>query len=155
MRIRNWSLTLMLGVLTAVGASPREPAARPGFVDKYRRCDLQIRMFDGYCYLSMIDLIANPELFDGKKVMVRGYVHFEFEGDAIYLHKEDFLYGISRNALWLSLSSSKRANEFSECQDSYALVRGTFKAGVGGHNDMASGELHDIAKCSVGQKRGE
>jgi len=155
MRIRNWSLALLLGVLTAVGAWPQEPAARQGSVEKYRRCDLQVRMFDGYCYLSMIDLIANPGLFDGKKVMVHGYVHFEFEGDAIYLHKEDFLYGISRNSLWLSLSASKGANEFSDCQDSYALVRGTFKAGIGGHNDMASGELHDIAKCSVGKKRGK
>ena len=152
MRIRNSILTLMLGVLIASGANPQEPAAQPGSVDTYRRCGLQVRMYDGYCFLSMIDLIANPELFDGKKVMVQGYVHFEFEGNAIYLHKEDFLYGISRNSLWLSLSSSKRADEFSECQDSYALVRGPFKAGIGGHNDLASGELHDIAKCSVGKK---
>ena len=155
MRIRNSILALMLGALTGVGASSQEPVTRPVSVDKYRRCDLQVRMFDGYCFLSMIDLIANPELFDGKKVMVQGYVHFEFEGNAIYLHKEDFLYGISRNSLWLSLSASKGANEFSDCQDSYALVRGTFKAGIGGHNDMASGELHDIAKCSVGKKRGK
>ena len=155
MRIRNSILTLMLGVLAADGASPKEPAAQPGSVDKYRRCDLQVRMFDGFCYLSIIDLIANPELFDGKKVMVHGYVHFEFEGNAIYLHKDDFVYGISRNSLWLSLSSSKRANDFSECHDSYVLVRGTFKAGVGGHNDMASGVLHDIANCLVGQKRSE
>jgi len=157
MRIRNFVLTLMLGLLAPEGASPKEPAVQPSSADKYRRCDLQIRMFDGYCFLSMIDLIANPELFDGKKVVVQGYVHFEFEGNAIYLHKEDFLYGIDHNALWLSLSSSKRANEFSECQDSYALVRGTFKAGLGhrGHNDMASGELSDIAECSVDKKRGE
>ena len=157
MRIRILILTLMLGVVTADGASPQEPAAKPVSVEKYRRCDLQVRMFNGYCFLSMIDLIANPELFDGKKVMVKGYVHFQFEGDAIYLHKEDFLYGISHNALWLSLSSSKRANEFSECQDSYALVRGTFRAGWGhrGQYDMASGELSDIVECSVGKKTGE
>jgi len=112
-------------------------------------------MFDGYCFLSMIDLIANPELFDGKKVIVKGYVHFEFEGNGIFLHKEDFLYGIDRNALWLSLSSSERAKKFSDCQDSYAMVRGTFKAGIGGHNSMLSGELHDIAECSVVEKRRE
>ena len=48
-----------------------------------------------------------------------------------------------------SLSSIDRAKKFPDCQDSYAVVRGTFKAGIGGHNDMASGELHDIAECSV------
>jgi hypothetical protein len=149
MRIRNSILILMFGVLTPVGAIPQESPAQPNPVEKYRRCDLQVRMFDGYCFLSMIDLIANPELFDGKKVIVKGYVHFEFEGNAIYLHKEDFLYGIDRNSLWLSLSSIDRAKKFPDCQDSYAVVRGTFKAGIGGHNDMASGELHDIAECSV------
>ena len=155
MRIRNSILALMIGAMTGVGASSQEPATRPVSVDMYRRCDLQVRMFDGYCFLSMIDLIANPELFDGKKVMVQGYVHFEFEGNAIYLHKEDFLYGIDHNSLWLSLSPSKGANEFSKCQDSYALVRGTFSARMRGHNDMASGSLHDIAKCEVGGKRSE
>lgn len=155
MRIRNSILTLMLGALTLVGASSQEPAARPVSVDEYRRCDLQVRMFDGYCFLSMIDLIANPELFDGQKVMLQGYVHFEFEGNAVYLHKEDFLYGIELNSLWLSLSPSKGANEFSECQDSYALVRGTFSARMRGHNDMASGSLHDIVNCAVAEKRSE
>ena len=154
MRIRNSTLALMLGILTTGSATPQQPAVPSASVDKYRRCDLQVRMFDGYCFLSMIDLIANPELFDGKKVMVHGYVHFQFEGNAIYLHKEDFLYGISYNALWLSLSPSKGAKEFSECQDSYAVVRGTFSASMRGHYDMGSGSLHDIVKCEIGGKRG-
>jgi hypothetical protein len=151
MRIRNSMLALMLGVLTAVEAIPQASPDPPPFVDKYRRCDLQVRMFDGYCFLSMIDLIANPELFDGKKVMVQGYVHFEFEGDAIYFHKDDFLHGISRNALWLMVSTA-RAKELKDCQDSYALIRATFKAGIGGHNSMASGELHDIVGCKAEEK---
>lgn len=155
MRSRNSILTSMLGVLTAVGAIPQEPAPQPGSVDRYRRCDLQVRMFEGYCFPSMIDLIANPELFDGKKIMVVGYVHVEFEGDAIYLHKDDFLYGIDRNSLALSLLSKTPTKELKKCQDSYALVRGTFKAGIGGHNSMASGELHDIANCTVVEKRRE
>jgi len=155
MRTRNSILALAFGILTAGGAIAQDRPAKQDSADKYRRCDLQVRMFDGYCFASMIDLIANPELFDGKKVMVVGYAHFEFEGDAIYLHKEDFLYGIGRNALWLSLSSSSEARKFSECQDSYALVRATFKGGIGGHNSGASGELHDIVSCSSIKKRRE
>jgi hypothetical protein len=149
MRIRNSVLALMFGVLIAVAAIPKEPAAQSWSVDKYRRCDLQVRMFDGYCFVSMIDLIANPELFDGKKVMVQGYAHFEFEGDAIYLHKEDFLYGSLRNSLWLEIDHTK---SFVKCQDSYVYVRGTYRAGMGGHFDMFSGVLHDIFDCRPVQK---
>jgi hypothetical protein len=28
---------------------------------------------------SIIDLIANPDLFDGKRIRTFGYIHFEFE----------------------------------------------------------------------------
>ena len=148
MRLRNSILTLMFGVLTAVGAIPQEATAPPDSVDKYRRCDLQVRMYEGYCFPSMIDLIANPELFDGKKVMIVGYVHFAFEGDAIYLHEEDFLYGISPNSLRLSLSSATPPKKLMACQDSYALMRGTFKA-----DSWDYGELHDIANCTAIEKR--
>jgi hypothetical protein len=37
----------------------------------------------------MIELIANTEKFDGKRVFVSGFVHFEFEGNALYFHEEE------------------------------------------------------------------
>lgn len=44
----------------------------------------------------MVDLIANPELFNGMKVLVTGYVHVEFEGRGIYLDRDEFLYSLER-----------------------------------------------------------
>src|SRR5262249_40467238 len=99
-RFRNSILTLVCGALVAGSAIPQEQPAQPDSREKYRKCALQARMFDGYCWVSMVDLIANPQLFDGMNVLVAGYVHVEFEGRGIYLHKDDFRYGISRNGLW-------------------------------------------------------
>src|SRR5215469_2482144 len=101
-RFRKSILTLVCGALAAADATPQEQPAPPDSREKYRMCALQERMYDGYCMLSMVDLIANPELFDGAKVLVVGYVHVEFEGRGIYLHKDDFVYHITRNGLWLS-----------------------------------------------------
>jgi hypothetical protein len=143
-RFRTSILTLVCGVLMATSAIPQDQPAQPNSREKYRNCALQARMFDGYCQVSMVDLIANPELFDGVKVLVNGYVHVEFEGRGIYLHRDDFLYGIRRNGLWLSETNSV---DLSKCQDSYALVRGTFKAGIRGHNDAYSGTLDQVAAC--------
>jgi hypothetical protein len=98
-------------------------------------------MFDGYCMVSMVDLIANPALFDGRNVLIDGYIHIEFEGRGIYLHKDDYLYGITRNALWLTSAGSV---DLTKCQDSYASLRGTFRAGVGGHGDFFAGVLDHV-----------
>jgi hypothetical protein len=39
--------------------------------------------------VSVVQLIANPQLFDGKKVRFVGFLRREFEGDAFYLHRVD------------------------------------------------------------------
>ena len=46
--------------------------------------------------VSMIQLIANPQVYDNKRVRITGFLHLEFEGDAIYLHREDFSYALKR-----------------------------------------------------------
>jgi hypothetical protein len=44
--------------------------------------------------VSMVQLLATPERFHGKRVRFTGFVHLAFEGNGIYLHKEDFDHGI-------------------------------------------------------------
>lgn len=36
-------------------------------------------------HVSLIQLIANPEKYDGKQVAVVGFLRLEFEGNALYL----------------------------------------------------------------------
>jgi hypothetical protein len=97
-----------------------------------------------FCTVSMIQLIASPDLYDGRRVTVDGYVHLDFENNGVYLHKEDSLNGLSRNGLWMDV---EKDFDSSKCQDSYALVEGTFMAGLGGHGGLWSGTIRDITRC--------
>ena len=149
-RSRNPALILVCGVLAAASANSQELPAKQELREKYRMCALQEQMFNGYCMLSIVDLIANPEMFDGRKVLIQGYVRIEFEGQGVYLHQDDFRYGITRNALWVTADGGV---DLKGCQDSYALVKGTFRAGIGGHFGMFSGVLDEVTECSKIQLR--
>jgi hypothetical protein len=49
--------------------------------------------------VSLVQLIANPSVYQGKLVRVIGFCQLEFEGDALFLHREDFEQGLTKNAL--------------------------------------------------------
>ncbi len=51
--------------------------------------------------VSLIQLIASPREWDGKLVRVIGFCRLEFEGHALYLHKQDFDQAIPNNGVWL------------------------------------------------------
>ena len=58
--------------------------------------------------VSIIQLIATPEKFDGKFVSLIGFLCIAFEGDSIYLHREDLEKGIPRNGLWVDTETLQR-----------------------------------------------
>jgi hypothetical protein len=149
-RLRKPVLIFLLCAVAAPWARAQVQPTQADRVSTYRKCEMQRRMFDGYCWVSIVDLIANPELFDGQKVLVQGYVHLEFEGNGVYLHRDDFRYHNSRNGLWLATAD---AGDLSKCQDSYAMVKGMFKAGVGGHFDLYGGVLEHITACTKVEPR--
>ncbi|HEY9504299.1 MAG TPA: hypothetical protein VIR01_21860 [Pyrinomonadaceae bacterium] len=91
--------------------------------------------------ISMVQLLGQPEKYNGRKVQVIGFVHFEFEGNAIYLSREDYEYGIVTNGLWLTLSASAQTKEIN---NSYAVVEGTFNATMKGHFSAWSGSIENI-----------
>jgi hypothetical protein len=96
--------------------------------------------------VSMIALIANPESYDGVQVRVIGYLHLEFESDAIYLHRDDFENGISKNALGISQPADVSPDEWQGLNDQYVLCQGTFRADWMGHMAMNSGTIDDIQR---------
>ena len=100
----------------------------------------------------MIQLIANPERFDGKRVRVIGFVHFELESSsAVYLHREDFEHNLLFNRLGADLRA-EIAKGHAALNDHYVLLEGTFRAGEFG---FASGALVDITTTDVwNSKRG-
>jgi hypothetical protein len=50
---------------------------------------------------SFVAVLAAPERYHQKKIRLEGFLHVEFEGDAIYLSKDDADHLITRNGLWV------------------------------------------------------
>jgi hypothetical protein len=94
--------------------------------------------------VSIIQLVANPAVYDGKVVRLIGFIHFEFEGNAIYLHKEDYDHAITNDGLWVDLAPGFSAKE---CQGRYVIIEGTFRANDHGHMGMWSGAVRGITRC--------
>ncbi|GHS96382.1 hypothetical protein FACS189421_01380 [Bacteroidia bacterium] len=100
-----------------------------------------------YGNTSLIQLIATPEKYDGKMIQIIGYLHLEFEGNAIYLHKEDFENSITENGFWVNFSEkvTQRAN-IMDYSDRYVIIIGTFKMNDKGHLDLFGGTIDDIVR---------
>ena len=98
--------------------------------------------------VSLVRLIANPKDYDGKIVRVIGFVRLEFEGNAIYLHQDDYKHGIRKNGLWIDATDDmrKRTADFDQ---KHVLLEGTFNVKDTGHLGLWSGSIQKIARCQV------
>jgi len=100
--------------------------------------------------VSLVKLIANPDKYDGKRIQVIGYLNLEFEGTAIYLHKEDYLKSIYENSIWVNFSDklTRKINP-KNWNKKYVLVIGTFSAKNTGHMGMFGGTLDNIVRLDL------
>ena len=98
--------------------------------------------------VSLVQLIANPEKYDGKVVFVVGFVSLEFEGSAIYLHEEDYKHALYRNGLWIDIPNDMRRRE-AGVDRKYVMIIGTFNAKELGHKGAWSGSIQKITKFRV------
>lgn len=94
---------------------------------------------------SLIQLIASPNEYDGKRVQIVGFVRLEFEGNAIYLHQDDDVHGILKNGLWLNVEKLPKATRL-QVDGRYVFVEGIFSMEDRGHLGLWSGALHDITR---------
>lgn len=91
--------------------------------------------------ISIINLIANPEKYYGKKVNVTGYMISEFEGTAIYLSRDDYDNRIYKNSIFLLIGKGSGYEYYNK---EYVTLNGTFVEG-NGHMGLFSGMLDDIS----------
>lgn len=100
--------------------------------------------------VSFIQLIATPERYHGKFVEVVGYMNLEFEGNAIYFHKEDFDHGLTKNGFWVEFSRDitkhKKLEGYSR---QYVIIIGIFDMESKGHFGLFSGEIRDITRLDI------
>jgi hypothetical protein len=99
--------------------------------------------------VSIVRLIATPERYDGKTIRLIGYLHLEFEGNAIYLHREDFDRGIFEDSVWINLPNDINPGQRKAVNDHYVICTAKFVAGRHGHMGMFAGELEDVTRLEV------
>src|SRR5258707_14637822 len=87
---------------------------------------------------SMIDVLANPEKYDGKTISVKGFLRLEFEGDALYFHREDFEQSLTDDAVWMDVGNLS-PEKIKGVSDRYVIVVGKFDAGKHGHMGLFRG----------------
>jgi hypothetical protein len=88
---------------------------------------------------SLLQLIARPNDFNGEYVRVMGFYRSEFEGTGLYVHREDYEHGMTRNGIWCD-----RADSTYNMQ--YVLLEGRFDAKHHGHMGLWSGTIADITR---------
>jgi hypothetical protein len=98
--------------------------------------------------VSLLQLLAQPEKYHEKEVLIIGYLHLEFEGHNLYLHKEDYDHGIIGNFIWVN-STEKMLTDIKRLNNKYVIIKGVFDAKAYGHMGLSAGTLKNITRCDV------
>lgn len=99
--------------------------------------------------ISLVKLITNPEKYDGKIIQIVGYLNLEFEGDAIYLHKEDYDHSITRNAFSVRFSKEIQLRNLKKYNKAYVIIVGKFDMKNLGHMSLFGGTIKDITRLDL------
>jgi hypothetical protein len=99
--------------------------------------------------ISLIQLIANPAAYNGKNVEVIGFLHLEFEGDALYLHREDFEMALTKNSVWIRRPQYLTKAQIEAINNRYVLCVGVFRADRNGHMGLFTGEIGQITHLEL------
>jgi hypothetical protein len=97
--------------------------------------------------VSMINLIADPEKFDGKVISVDGFLAIESEDARLYLSQEDYRHYIPENGIFIDVNKVVSKN-MEKVDGHYAGLVGVFyqrgaPVSVGSHS-----RITDIRLCA-------
>jgi hypothetical protein len=95
--------------------------------------------------VSLIQLIANPAAYNSKKVRVIGFLRLEEEGNALYLHREDFEMGLMNNAIWIDPPRDISKAQTELVNNQYVICEGVFRAGASG-NGAFLGRINRVTR---------
>jgi len=74
---------------------------------------------------SIVTLLAQPASNIVKRVQVAGFLVLDFEGEALYLHKEDYQEGLTRNAIRMALTP-EQMKQYQNLVGSYVSIEASF-----------------------------
>lgn len=124
--------------LLEVPSAPHDPHA----YELSREISLQ------YEHVSLVTLLANPQRYDGQKLLVSGFVTLEHEGTGLHLDRASYEAGLRKNAVWLERPKWLNPSDARRLNRRYATVAATFDASQFGHMGLFSGALTHVRKIS-------
>jgi hypothetical protein len=105
-------------------------------------------------YVSLIAVIANPEKYHNKKIIVDGYFTLEKEGEAIYVNKTDYENLFYKNAVYLFVNYDKlKKYSIEPPYKGYVKIEGIFNKDKKGSYNFFSGSLDEIKEIHRLYKR--
>jgi hypothetical protein len=103
--------------------------------------------------VSLIQLVANPDTYNGKKVRVTGFLRLEEEGNALYLHREDYEMRLMKNGVWIDSPRDMTKAQADAVNNHYAICEGVFRSKWKGYGGMFSGEINHITRLEQWRSR--
>jgi hypothetical protein len=103
--------------------------------------------------VGMVSLLANPQHYDGKVIRTIGFACLEYEGNALYLHEEDYRYRNYKNALALRIAEGQ-LKEFKSLSLKHVIVEGTMYAN-GLESSEYAGAIGNITRFENWRPRGD
>jgi hypothetical protein len=98
--------------------------------------------------VTLVQLIASPEKFDGKLIRVVGFLRLEFEGNVLYLHRQDYENAILGNGIWVDTTPAI-TKQSAALNMHYVLFEGIFSSIDRGHMGMWSGAIRQIRRAEL------
>jgi len=95
----------------------------------------------------MIQVIASPEKFDGKRLVVLGFLDFEREADLLFASKDKYDNVILPDTLWIDPTEEMGRNK-AMLHLKYVRIDGIFHAGAQRRFRFAVGGMTDIRSCT-------
>jgi hypothetical protein len=144
---RRWA---NLGRILALGsillACEAQPVPRGSHRTSEQREQPGAPIMGDATHMPVMQLIQDPDQYDGKQVKVVGFCSHKFESSALYVSQADFRNAVTKNAVWLSFGRLDRSLEMHGKQVS---VEGTFDMTDHGHGELYSGAIKNVTKIDV------
>lgn len=95
----------------------------------------QEETFAAFAPVSLVELIARPEKFQGKIIAVKGLLHTGFEDSVLYFCREHARLGIQENGIGVEYDKNRlildppdKIKSIDDANDKYVLLQGKFDA---------------------------
>ncbi len=92
--------------------------------------------------VSIVTLLSQADSQKTKRVQVAGFLVLDFEGEGLYLHKEDYEDGLFMNSIYLALSPEQKG-QYKALDKTYVWVEASFH-GRRDTEEIFSGELFNV-----------